>query len=414
MHKKINPLLQTKPLASYPADLMHSIKMVSFDPNKNAEPFGSYIYRLQKYPGDIDLFEEYIDEARPNQLVHKFAERLKEMIRKIQRAPLHWFSEFKAGIDPRYDIDIGDLLKGKWFNIPNIPEISINLMKDGLLDQDEVNNINNTLNNIKLSEADKYDIIFNIFRNHRILRWTENEILHGVKEVTNRIFKLHDCLFDQTYIKIDVIVYSDSKFTELTNFIGLVSERDNIKDYININLKKNNDPKVSLPLEIEKLYFSNYYYSPFKSCKRMYSYGRQLDIKNILKKVIPIVTGDISLLYMLKSQLDVIKLLLERIYIKMVPMNLVINSIDGMKNELSYVLFLSDRGLKESYDLMNKIIYGYIPESEIITILQQLIDKWMISINYETIKQMKKYKINPPPLNALPNPMHYEYFTRDN
>jgi hypothetical protein len=85
--------------------------MLSFDPNKNAEPFGSYIYRLQRYSADVDLFEEYIDNARPNELVHKFAERLKEMVRNIQKTPLHWFSEFKAGLDFRYDISIR-LVKG--------------------------------------------------------------------------------------------------------------------------------------------------------------------------------------------------------------------------------------------------------------------------------------------------------------
>jgi hypothetical protein len=416
MHKKINPLLQVKPLSAYPKNLLQTIKMISFDPNKNAEPFGSYIYRLQRYSADVDLFEEYVDNARPNELVHKFAERLKSMVRNIQKTPLHWFSEFKAGLDFRYDISIGDLLVGVWINRPNIMKIAHNLLKEGLFNTKEVEKIHDAVHNKKYSQADAYDIVFNVLRNRRIIRWTADEILEGRKTILGRLFKLHDCLFDHTFIKIDIITYVDNRFTEVTNFIGLVSEYDfPNKNYININLDKNNDPKVSLPIEIEKLYFSNYYYSPFKACKRMYSYGRQLNIKSLLKKVIPIVTGDISALYMLKSQLDVIARLMEIVPKNEIPIDLIFKSIDDMKDKLSYVLFLSEKGINESYAIMDKLTNDNhkMALDHFIRVLNFLSNKWFVSINYETIKQMQKRYLNPPPNDVLPNPMHYRYLKRN-
>lgn len=414
MQKKINPLLQVKPINSYPENLIKSIKMISFDPNKGGVPFGSYIYRLQRYPGDVDLFEEYIEHTTPNKLVHHFADKLKDMIIRIRNEPYHWFSEFKAGIDPRYDVSIGDLKNGIWKNIPNIIEISKNFLKEGLFNEKEISKINDAIYNKKYTDADSYDIIYNIFRNRRILRWTENEILNGSKEVLGRVFKLHDCLFDHTYIKIDVIIYNDHKFVEITNFIGLVSEYDfPNKNYININLVENNDPRISLPKEIERLYFSDYYYSPFKCCKRIYSYARQLDLKRMLNKIIPIVTGDISALYMIKSQIDTMKLLLERIPIERLPLELFKESIDNIKNQLSYVLFISTKALEEDYEVMNKIIYGNYPINIIIKFMDYLSNKWFISINYVTIQEMKKHGINPPPKSILPKELTYKYFSRE-
>lgn len=411
--KKINPLLQIKPLSSYPTQLLKSVKMLSFDPNKNGNVFGSYIYRLQRYPGDVDIFEEYIEHTPPNRLVHNFADRLKEMIILIRETPLYWFSEFKAGLDPRYDIYIGDLVNGHWVEMPDIKTISTEYLKYGLFDEKEHNKIIKALESKKLSEADSYDIIFNIFRNRRILRWSEYEILNGRKIVLDKEFKLHDCLFDHTYIKIDVLTYIDHKFTEITNFIGLVSEDDYPnKNYININIEENNNPRVSLPLETERLYFSNYYYSPFKCCKRIYSYSRQLDVKPVLKKIIPIVTGDISAMYMLKSQIDTIKLLMERVPSEGVPINLIKDNIDNMKNQLTYVLFLTTKDLERYFEVMDKIVHEHLPFEIIIKILDLLSDKWSNDINYQTIVQMKKHKINPPPKNILPKPMNYKYFTR--
>ncbi len=415
MHKKINPLLQVKPLSAYPKNLLQTIKMLSFDPNKNAEPFGSYIYRLQRYSADVDLFEEYIDNARPNELVHKFAERLKKMVINIQNAPLHWFSEFKAGLDFRYDVTIGELEHGYWKGRPNILEIAHNFLREGLFEQWEIDKIHKAIHDKSYSQADSYDIIFNIFRDRRIIRWTADEILSGKKTILGKLFKLHDCLFDHTFIKIDIITYADNRFVEVTNFIGLTSEYDfPNKNYININLAKNNDPTKSLPLEIEKLYFSNYYYSPFKSCKRMYSYGRHFNIKTLLNQVIPIVTGDISSLYMLKSQVDVIVRLLDLYLTDYIPIGLIMSSIDNMKDKLSYVLFLSDKGINESYSIMDKILFNKesITKDHLKNVLKFLSHKWFVSINYETIKQMQKRHINPPPKSVLPHPLHYRYIKR--
>jgi hypothetical protein len=58
-NRNIDPFISTKPLSSYSEDLLRNMRMLTFFPKGLADPFGSFIYRIQKYPGDVDLIEEF-------------------------------------------------------------------------------------------------------------------------------------------------------------------------------------------------------------------------------------------------------------------------------------------------------------------------------------------------------------------
>jgi len=412
MNIDIQPYLKSKPLSAYPIDLIKNMKMISFYHDEMATPFGSYIYRMQKYPGDVDLLEEFTYCCTAEEVVKKFKKRLIEVVNNITSEKGHYFSEFKAGIDKRYDIDIGDLINGKYDINPNLSEISVGMHKIGLFDDKELNKILNVMNNGRFN-GDGYDIIYNTFRNRRILRWSADEILKGYKMLDKKIKKtLHDALFDETHIKIDMIAIYDDRFIEITNFIGLMYE-DNKGDLIpiNINMKENHDILKQLPVEIEKLYFSNFHYSPFKMVKRIFSLSRHKRDERTLREIIPIVSGNISLLYQIKSEIDVI---LRIFKIKKVPpVRTIEKQIDNMKSRIVNILTFTETELEMIFsflDLASNIKTNIQAKAGILEKLNESILK--PHINSKTIIYLQKANLNPPPKYLLPKELSYAYFVR--
>src|SRR5579872_5351282 len=110
----IRRFIQSKPSSSYPKKILDEIKLLSFSRDKTATPFGSFIYRIQKYPGDLDLVQEFTDCCNVDDVVTKFSKELQNIVKKINKKRLHYFSEVKAGIDERYDIDIGKMIDGNY------------------------------------------------------------------------------------------------------------------------------------------------------------------------------------------------------------------------------------------------------------------------------------------------------------
>src|SRR5689334_24463389 len=105
-YKKLSRFTSLKPESSYPEETMQNIKLLSFSKNKLAQTFGSYIYRIQRFPGDVDLIEEFTECCTLPQVIAKFERTLKRIVKKILKMRVHYYSEVKAGIDIRYDADI--------------------------------------------------------------------------------------------------------------------------------------------------------------------------------------------------------------------------------------------------------------------------------------------------------------------
>src|SRR5271170_5836193 len=95
-HKDVEVFLKTKPLSSYSKSLVKDIKMLSFYPEGMATPFGSFIYRLQRYPGDVDLLEEYVGTHSVEHVIKMFIRNLHRVVNDILKSKMHYFSEFKC------------------------------------------------------------------------------------------------------------------------------------------------------------------------------------------------------------------------------------------------------------------------------------------------------------------------------
>lgn len=418
-HKDINRFIEVKPESSYPENILKEIKLLSFSRNKTAEPFGSFIYRIQKYPGDIDLVEEFTDCCSVSDVVIKFASALKRIVGEINRKPFHYFSEFKAGLDNRYDINIGQMINGVYTPNPYLSSITYEMLRSGLFSSEENNIIQYILHKVQNFGGNEYDTINYIFRERKILRWTDEEILIGIKKLpVNKLITLEEALTHETHVKIDMIAELDGRLVEITNFLQLAYEKDGEIHTININLKEHDNIPVQLPKEIEKLYFSNMYYSPFKMVKRMYSLSRHNLDRELLNKIIPFVSSNTSLLYQIKSEIDTIILILDKIPrqglsltpvvkpgfdLPNAPEKLIRDQLDNIKLRISTVLELSQDDIIKINNIINDInLTRKKNNNKNILYLKNLKKILVAYINMQTIDYLQNMGLNPPPNQYLP------------
>lgn len=413
-------LTSVRPLDSYSKEQINNIKLMSVTKDKNIFPFGSASYRIQKYPGDLDLFELYENDVSIDDLIINFSKELYRVVINIINEPYHSVVEIKCGLDERYDIKNIGIINNGIFK-PNYNEIvkKMNYLIDNkLLTKNETYIISYILSKQKLN-GDDYDVLNFIFRERKIIRWNYKEFLNGYKILPgNKKMTLHEALKYKSAIKIDVITNINNKFVEVTNYFVLIyNDNGNLipvnLDYNFLNLderfKKYNE---NMRNEIEKLYYSNMYYNPFKMMKRMWAMSRyNYNItsnnyyKNALIKLTPYISQNISFLYQIKSEIDaIIRLLLEGNF---KPYRDINKELEIMKVRLSTQILINDHNLQ--------ILIDMIDNFEVSNNVEQLenIKKFISKIiNYYSIISLDELQFIPIPKNFLPKKIKYETIIR--
>lgn len=421
MNSDFRKYLEKKPESSYSPQVLKEIKLLSYNKNDLAQAFGSYIYRIQKYPGDIDLVDAVyecntVNGLKPctskSQLISNFAFAIKKIVKDIVELKSHYYSEIKAGLDKRYIFDIGNMEYGIF--TPNMDFLNKidSLYNSELLNDNEYDTIISILKN-NVINGNGFDTINNILRERYILRWNVHEILQGFKMLPGKKrIELNKALEMNTLCKIDMITLINGRFIEMTNVYGL-GYYD--KELILLN---NTADATTLPLEIEKLYYSNKYYSPFKLVKRIFAYCRhqyldptiinKLPYEQILEKIIPFVSSNVSLLYQIKSELDTIILILEKF--KDPSPESIIKQLGEIKNRLSTILEISDDDLNYLLDQINFYYLIKSTKNDIkIDTLESITYVLKKYINVLTIDYLNSVGMNPPPFIILPSKKLKEY-----
>ena len=403
----IKKFLEVKPMSSYPQSVLKNIKLLSFSRNKLAQPFGSFIYRVQQYPGDIDLVEEFTECCSLNEVISKFIIALHRVVNNIQNEKYHYFSEFKAGIDDRYDIDIGNMTNGIYRPSNGLYDRVNNMFNNKLLNIEEHKILTYILTQNTSFGEDEFDTITYIFRERKILRWTADEIFNNFKMLPlNKKMTLKEALSYKGHVKIDAIAVVNDRLVEITNFFQLayVQEKDGEPHFINIDLAVNHNIPTMLPIEIEKLYFSNMFYSPFKMVKRLYSLARNTKNEDLLSRILPYISSSTSSIYQMKSEIDAMIIVIEKI--SDYPKNKIYNELDEMKLRLTNILEFTNNDLEHINSLINDII-SVQNRSDKIILLKKLKKLIIYYINMQTIKYLQSVGLNPPPYKYLPP--HHTY-----
>jgi hypothetical protein len=396
-----------KPLSSYPEEVQHDIEDLSFQKN-GAIPFGSFVYRFQKYPGDVDLIEVYKECCSKNQVIRKFILSLKKVIGKITSHRLHYMTEFKAGVDERFNIDYGQLAHGLFYYNPDLMKITDEFYKKHLIKEEDYEKIKTIWKKIKkltmIQAQDAYDVISNIYRNYYILRWTLTDLQNGYIDNRGRRITLFDALHDYTNVKIDTVSLVNGRFIEITNFICLSINNKGTETGINYYEQCNDIERIAT--DVEKLYYSNYFYSPFKCVKRMFAYANAKNIIYVLERLLPLLTSNISLLYQIKSEIDTIMLLLERL--PRPPYIAMNKQLNGMKNRFATIIELPENILLEFNEKINKFPTTK-QKSKRIELLKEISKKIIKPyLNFFTIEYLNSIGMNPPPADVLPGHDRYD------
>lgn len=407
-------LVSVKPFSSYTQDQINNIRLISFNKHDLAIPFGSAVYRIQKYPGDLDLYESFVECCSIDDMLRKFIRILKRITEDIVFSKLHFFSEFKAGLDLRYDVNIGTLNNGIFqLNIREVSYKSKDLYKKHLLTDEEFEKIQEIIRN-PTPGGDKYDELYDLFREKRIIRWSAKDILKGYKMLPgNHKMTLYDALKIRTHVKIDVITLINGKFIEVTNFLILYYEdsQGELKivnldyDFNDLQLRSENYKK-QIRDEIEKFYYSNLFYNPFKMAKRMWAYSRYFQYEDCVKLLTPLISGNISYLYQIKSEIEAILRVFELVEAD-APMKLINKQLDGLKLKLANIIELSDDKIEKLDKLINAFLHpsSFDIKNDLLKYIKDLIKSY---INNLTIEGLQQICMNPPMKVFLPdNPKYY-------
>lgn len=415
---KPESIVEFKPLSSFPKELIKNMELLSFWSKKSAEPMGSYMFRIQKYPADVDLIEVFYDCCSKEEVIKKFIKIVKLRMKYISSLKYHYITECKVGFDKRYDLKIGNLNHGKFTENPQFLFQITSLHNIGLLDEREYDLIRFLLSGMSgkyniYEVQDAYDIIKNTLRDRYILRWTDEELIKGIKKKNGKIFTLKQELQEKSPFKIDMIVFLNGKFVEVTNFLMFGFSHDGLK--VPINLSEYDNPSLlGLLEEIEKFFFSDLFYSPFKCVKRIFALARLNGDHETSSLFSEFISSNISLLYQLKSEIETILIILEKIGNP--PKNLIDTQLDSLKVRFTYVMEIGQEDLETIImiiDKVNSINYSNGEIHKKVKYLEELTKFIKPIINFTTINFMTSVGFNPPKQQYLPKKLKYAYKVRN-
>ncbi len=346
MHK-LNPYFDLKDKRSYPKILNDEIKLLSFNSN-DSTLIGSASYKIQKYPADIDLYEQVIACCSKDQAIEYFYLGIKSIVNTIRLRPNHWMIEVKCGIDDRYNINNRSELGVLLANAKNINLLSSH---DYLKLSELYNSEDNKLNR---------EIIDEIIRKYKIIRWSANQIELGKQVRYGKEFNLKECIDTHSPINIEVIAIVNNKFTDLSNFYVVmfhdkISNRDIV---INFPQEYLSDGKKfviqGLKDGINKVLFSDLNKDVFKGIKRMFSLARITNDNRLFDKIEPYISGPLAELSQIKSELSTIHEILE--FTDNLPWNVVYSQLDSIKWRLGGNTTLTQREFSEIIGIIDNIL----------------------------------------------------------
>jgi hypothetical protein len=295
------------------------IKLISKNKNKS-EIFGSYVYRSQFYPSDIDIHEVIsTTPTRPESIYKSAAKALQNIVKDVKKRRGIYYGEVKAGIDERFLIDIND---------PDIIEKFETLYNNNVITKKELNQIK------ILHQNSQNDELEELIRNMQVIRWTENEILKGFKKIRGNIkLTLIDAMKGHSNIKIDIWAPINGRYIEITNFFFLVIYDKKTKKIITLN-HDIGDYVESILKQVKK-YQKPIFYNPFKMAKRIWGIARETKNVELLEKLTPLFQSSMARINKIMAEIETIIMMAENI--KSMPWMTILKQIDEFKLRLSYI-----------------------------------------------------------------------------
>lgn len=362
--------------SSYPNDVVKLITTMAINPN-NVVVAGSSSIRAIAYPADYDC----IDATKKMSVVDA-----KRIIADLLTTKDCFIGDIKCG-------EIAD-----WRVIPNNATV-----KNGKVVNYNANDSRNKLQYLKgaiISNAE-YDYAMSLIKDKptpfeflkakkeikfHIVRWKPINILSGYTMLKNlKPYYLKEGLADMEGLtKIDAVGFvSNNRFT----------------DFSMIYTREMKLPDVRNGLKCDILYFHEEG-KCFKALKRIFALARITNNNKVADAILPVLNGDLGILYSLKSDIDTILYLIDNV--KLIPYEKIRYEIDQFNLRISHLY-----QLPKVNNIVNTL-HGMIdriestPSRSMRPALLRLLDEVEKIINNEALKEMSAIGLNPIPKEFLP------------
>ena len=348
-------MLQLRKEESLTPDMKEVIGILTLDPETPPRIVGSFRYKIHEYPSDIDLYEAIHTCCTYNSSVQKIIEGIHGMIKRIQERRFTYLGDFKAGVDERYLVNIGDYdpktdkLEG--YDQYRIIQDIADLYTKRLLTKHEAVGIIKKVPS--KPTAYQYQTLRDAVRERYIVRWTTKELLQGYKVLPLRKrITLSEALSQGTVVKADLWALVDDRFMEVTNWFMLVARIDGENVYLS---EKPDMYQKSLKREI-MLYRNPGFKKHMKLAKRMWLYAISKEDHYTIKKLYPLFSSPIAKLNQIQSELDILISMLKKL--PSPPFYLIQKQIAQFKTRIGTVpdIYIDDDREKQVLSSLDKAI----------------------------------------------------------
>lgn len=386
---KVSDLYQER--KGYTNEVQDEINLLSIKKD-NTQIIGSASYAISsRYASDLDLFENVDVCCSKEDAVQVFLTGIQTIVNNVLRTKYHWFIEVKVGLDERYPEYVGHMDKGKYIIDKQFEFIANELIVKNLIYEDEAHVIEHIFSKNKPDQVD-FETVMKIMREHRILRWTAEEILSAYKVLPGgSSIGLREAIPQKSQINIEIAAIVEGKLIQVSNFfvlsyhskksnkryvINLPQESvDSIEEFFVNNLKKN----------IYNLLYSKLKYDPLKAAKRMFSLSRYTSLAlgrndKLGNKVIKLLTSNYALAGQIKSEIGVMLVLLQELRVNNFPSEIVRHQLESYRSIISSFTDMKQqyraamlKNITTMVPLFNT--YNYLSDEEkalIITLLDEI------------------------------------------
>lgn len=357
---ELSEILERKQPKSYSNKIMEIVDSVTFN-SEEANAVGSATFSIFKYPSDIDCFETISDYGTTKPAALKFfVSAIQKIIKKITIKKGFWLADFKAGKDPRFEIDVGGFSKNHLTGHDHIAieRKLIMLVNQKLIkpeDYQKLMELNKNLN--VLENYEKFKQIIN--KKYATIRWQANDILRGSVTHHGKKFKLSDCIDQPGIVKVDAFTFlggTRSAFIECSNFIMLKwSDKSGKEYYTNVPPGEQLSSYLTKSIQLEMRSLCNpesSFYNLYKFAKRLFAMCAINKDEKLLKILDPLLTSSLSQISQLAADCETLISMTEKL--KKLPFAKMLEVVNNFKPRISSI---SNAGLNKDtcYQLIDNI-----------------------------------------------------------
>ena len=405
-------MFQKKKEDALTREILEALQTVTFN-MKNAQIVGSFIYRAQPFPSDIDLSEKFLpsQQLTDEQAVKVVSERLRILIEKIQRSE-SYLGDVKIGYDPALyalyffflagftglsDKQEGDVI---WESVK--PEFRKDLLlqylgrylQRGLVTKESYRELTQAL---RVPHPD-IEEVYELLRQLYTLRWSADEVLQGYKDLPgDRRISLSEALQDPALVKIDLWSLIQEKWTEVTNVLDLSYNKG--EKVLNSDI-----PNILTVVQddIYKLASSKHFEKPFKLAKRLFSAARLIKNEKDAQVLVDLFRSDYGSLNQIRSEIATLGDMIEGL--PQPPVETINRQIDNFKQRFSTILSVQ-LDFDQIYSLIDSIIkQKYFNKEDVLKKLDSLSDYLKKKIDPFTKEYLTAHGLLP-----VPKRYHLEY-----